>query len=97
MGRWRVGIRSPATHSLVKMGSGTPGGLGARGARTGPAPETSLGVSAPTTPRHSSGPLPSRRCRGGPQHSAAVRGAPPEHDEDDEQYHQPDNPGRYRG
>jgi hypothetical protein len=37
-----------------------------------------------------------RRGRGGPQHSALVRGAPPQHDEDDEQYHQPDNTGGYR-
>ena len=29
-----------------------------------------------------------------PEHSALVRGAPLQHDEDDEQYHQPDNPGR---
>jgi hypothetical protein len=36
------------------------------------------------------------RGRGGAQHSALVRGAPPQHDEDDQQYHQPDNTGGYR-
>ena len=53
-----------------------------------------------TTPRHGSGPPRQEGAEVAPAHSALVRGAPPQHDEDDEQCQQPDNTGaqhRWRG